>query len=66
MITLDCPKQKAFIFQLNRLFDLFEKSQILNIPYYNEIFDMNRIDFVNKWCPNVKEYKGAHIVEENI
>jgi len=66
MITSDCPQQQAFIFQLNNLFDLYHKAEILEAPYYDEIFDMNRVDFVNRWCPTFKQYKGAHITEKNI
>lgn len=66
MITSDCPQQQAFIQKLNKLLELQKEC---DFAFSNDSFDNFQeyyIYLVNGWCPTFKEYKGAHIVEENI
>jgi hypothetical protein len=56
-----CPLQRAFVQKLNYLFsvrdDVYWRSDIKNLEHYHEVYN----EFVNNWCPILKEYEPIEI-----
>ena len=63
MFESDCPMQKAFIKQLNLICHLRESMYWRHEYELQNDFEIEYINFVNRWCPTFKKYKGCFYVD---